>query len=75
MIKKLQLRGISRTPSDRMTSDGGCAESLNVQLHAGEIAPMPKPEDATSRFERITDGVVKYDDRFSTSTRETDMRT
>lgn len=44
MIKKLQLRGISRTPSDRMTSDGGCAESLNVQLHAGEIAPMPKPE-------------------------------
>ncbi len=63
MIKKLQLRGISRTPSDRMTSDGGCAESLNVQLHAGEIAPMPKPEDATSRFERITDGVVEYDDK------------
>lgn len=46
MIKKIQLRGISRTPSDRLTSDGGCAESLNVQLQAGEIAPMAKPYKA-----------------------------
>lgn len=46
MIKKIQLRGISRTPSDRLTSDGGCAESLNVQLQAGEIAPMAKPVKA-----------------------------
>lgn len=47
MIKQIQLRGISRSPSDRLTSDGGCAESLNVQLDHGEIVPMPKPEDIT----------------------------
>lgn len=47
MIKQIQLRGISRSPSDRMTSDGGCAESLNVQLDHGEIAPMPKPKDVS----------------------------
>lgn len=47
MIKQIQLRGISRSPSDRLTSDGGCAESLNVQLDHGEITPMPKPEDLT----------------------------
>lgn len=39
MIKQLQLRGISRTPSDRMTADGGCAESLNIHLEDGESAP------------------------------------
>lgn len=48
MIKQIQLRGISRSPSDRLTSDGGCAESLNVQLDHGEITPMPKPEDLTA---------------------------
>lgn len=44
MIKQVQLRGISRTPSDRMTSDGGCAESLNVHLDTQETAPTPAPD-------------------------------
>ena len=46
-INRIQLRGISRTPSDRMTDDGGVAESLNVQLMDGEVAPMIEPEDVT----------------------------
>ena len=46
-IKRIQLRGISRTPSDRLTDDGGCAESLNVQLDNTEIAPSFMPEDKT----------------------------
>lgn len=58
MIKQIQLRGISRSPSDRLTSDGGCAESLNVQLDHGEIVPMPKPED-------ITDDVIGDDDSYT----------
>jgi hypothetical protein len=45
MIKQLQLRGISRTPSDRATSDGGCAESLNVHLDQNETAPTLPPVD------------------------------
>lgn len=47
MIKQIQLRGISRTPSDRMTSDGGCSESLNVCLDGQETAPVQAPEDMT----------------------------
>ncbi|MBR5660570.1 MAG: hypothetical protein IKW99_03375 [Bacteroidales bacterium] len=43
MIKQIQLRGISRNPSDRMTADGGCAESLNVFLDNDETAPALKP--------------------------------
>ena len=39
MIKQIALRGISRTPSDRATADGGCSESLNVQLRDGELTP------------------------------------
>ena len=50
MRKRIQLRGISRTPSDRMTADGGCSESLNVQLEDTEIAPVLLPEDITSRY-------------------------
>ena len=50
MIKQIQLRGISRSPSDRMTSDGGCSESLNVITDQTELAPMPMPEDITSEF-------------------------
>lgn len=46
-IKQIQLRGISRTPSDRMTRDGGLAESLNVQLEGEELAPMRVPSDVT----------------------------
>lgn len=46
-INRIQLRGISRTPSDRMTSDGGCAESLNAYLQDSEIAPAIIPDDVT----------------------------
>ena len=45
MIKQIRLRGISRSPSDRMTQDGGLAECLNLQLDQGELVPMPKPQD------------------------------
>ena len=47
MIKKIQLRGISRSPSDRMTADGGCAESLNVHLEENELAPTQAPQVIT----------------------------
>lgn len=47
-IKRIQLRGISRTPSDRMAADGGVAESLNVYLDTDETAPVLKPEDITA---------------------------
>ncbi len=39
MIKSIQLRGISRSPSDIMTEDGGVAESVNAILVDGETAP------------------------------------
>lgn len=42
-IKQIQLRGISRNPSDRMTADGGVAESLNFQLDEQESAPALAP--------------------------------
>ena len=50
MIKQIQLRGISRTPSDRMTADGGCAESLNVHLEDKELSPTLAPEDVTGEL-------------------------
>lgn len=43
MIKKIPIKGISRDPSGQLSSDGMCAESLNVQLDMGEIAPAIKP--------------------------------
>ena len=49
-IKRIQLRGISRTPSDRMVEDGGCAESLNVYLDNSELAPVVIPEDITTEI-------------------------
>ena len=49
-ISRIQLRGISRSPSDRMTEDGGVAESLNVQLNDSEIAPSFIPEDVTANL-------------------------
>lgn len=49
-IKRIQLRGISRTPSDRMTEDGGCAESLNAYLDSGEIAPIHDPVSCHEEF-------------------------
>ena len=49
-IKKIQLRGISRNPSDRMTSDGGCSESLNVYLDNDELAPVLVPKDISAQI-------------------------
>ena len=42
-IKRIQLRGISHNPSDRMTEDGGVAESLNAQIDGSEVAPVLVP--------------------------------
>lgn len=47
MIRQVRLGGISRTPSDRTSGDGGCAESLNMYVDRDEIAPMIPPEDIT----------------------------
>lgn len=47
MIKQIQLRGISRTPSDRMSEDGGLSESLNMYLDTAENAPAFVPDDVT----------------------------
>lgn len=47
MIKKLTFRGITRTPSERNSADGGCAESLNVQIESGDTMPMLQPIDIT----------------------------
>lgn len=45
-IKRIQLGGISRTPSDRMSRSGSVAESVNVTLNgAGELAPVVPPVD------------------------------
>ena len=55
MIKQIQLRGISRTPSDRMTADGGCAESLNIHIEEGESAPTLPAKDVSEAV-GLTDG-------------------
>ena len=44
---KIQLRGISRVPSDRLLKDGECAESVNVIMNETEIIPMPLPKEAS----------------------------
>ena len=49
MIKQIQLRGISRTPSDRMSEDGGLSESLNMYLDTAESAPAFVPKDVTEK--------------------------
>lgn len=50
MIKQIQLRGISRTPSDRMSEDGGLSESLNMYIDTAESAPALVPEDVTEKL-------------------------
>ena len=50
MIKQIQLRGISRTPSDKMSEDGGLSESLNMYLDTAEQAPALVPEDVTGKL-------------------------
>ena len=47
MIKQIQLRGISRTPSDKMSEDGGLSESLNMYMDTAENAPALVPNDST----------------------------
>lgn len=49
-VKQIVLRGISRTPSDRMNSDGGVAESLNFQIEEQESAPIKEADDVSSRY-------------------------
>ena len=49
-IKRIQLRGISRSPSDRMTDDGGVAESLNALIIDGEVAPINEPIPCNEDF-------------------------
>lgn len=49
-INRIQLRGISRTPSDRMNNDGGVAESLNMYIDEAESAPALAPVDVTSEL-------------------------
>ncbi len=58
-VKQIQLRGISRTPSDRMIADGGVAESLNVFIDNTESAPALLPNDITAAEGLPTD--KKYD--------------
>ena len=50
MIKQVLLRGISRNPSDRMTADGGCEESMNVYVDNKEVAPVTAPKDVTGDY-------------------------
>ena len=50
MIKQIQLRGISRTPSDRLSEDGGLSESLNMYLDTAENAPAFLPDDITEKL-------------------------
>ena len=60
MIKQIQLRGISRTPSDRMTADGGCAESLNVHLTDNELSPTLAPENVTGELGLPANATKEY---------------
>lgn len=46
--KKINLKGISRTPSDRGVGDGSLAESLNMQLESGELVPASLPVELTA---------------------------
>jgi len=47
-IKRIQLRGISRRPSDRMNADGGCAESLNMYIDENELASRVDMTEVTT---------------------------
>ena len=45
--KRIQLRGISRTPSDRMSADGGLAESIGLEMNENELAVNVPGRDVT----------------------------
>ena len=49
-IKRIHIKGISRDPSGQISAEGMCAESLNVQLDMGEVAPMMRPNDVSNIF-------------------------
>lgn len=63
MIKRIPIKGISRDPSGQIAADGFTADSFNVQLDMGELAPAIEPQEAASRFEKVTGGSVNYNDR------------
>ena len=48
--KKILLRGISRTPSDRMSADGGLAESIGFETDMQELATAVPAKDVTSQL-------------------------
>lgn len=56
--KKILLRGISRTPSDRMSADGGLAESIGFEMDVNELATSVPAEDVTddTLVREYTDG-------------------
>lgn len=55
-ISRIQLRGISRNPSDRITDDGGCADSLNAYISDSEIAPINAAVPCNDEFGLKQDG-------------------
>ncbi len=61
MIKKIPIKGISRDPSGQVSADGMCAESLNVQLDMGEVAPMMAPKPVTEYGDDLSvEGDILY---------------
>lgn len=62
MIKKIPIKGISRDPSGQISADGFCAESLNVQLDMGEVAPVIKPMQVkdSDGDSVVTEGDILY---------------
>ena len=65
MIKRIPIKGISRDPSGQIAADGMCADSLNVQLDMGELAPAIAPKEANARFERAVGGTVAANDQIT----------
>ena len=49
-IKRIQLSGITRVPSDRMSQSGAVAESLNMCLSETENAPIIPPTNLASEL-------------------------
>lgn len=50
MIKQIQLRGISHSPSDRMTQDGGVEDCIDLRLEDQEHGPATEPLDVTDEL-------------------------
>lgn len=58
---RIQLRGISYAPSNRMVQDGGVCNSMNVQLKDDELVPTPKPGYITDgNGDALTAGTAIY---------------